>query len=102
MGKNYCKLSIEERTLIQAQMEMGVKPAAIALGLNRSASTLLRELNRNGWVGAKARCGPGRRAIAGGYRAVAAQERPITTRLRHTLCVACEQTALCGVVWCDT
>jgi len=39
-GKSYCQLSIEERTMIQTQLEMGVKPAVIALGLNRSASTL--------------------------------------------------------------
>ena len=78
MGKNYSPLSIEERTMIQTPLEMGMKPAAIALGLNRSASTLSRELNRNGWVGAKARCAPGRRAIAGGSRAAAAQERAHT------------------------
>lgn len=75
MGKNYCQLSIEERTMIQTQLEMGIKPAAIALGLNRSASTLSRELSRNGWVRAAACCGPGRPRMAGGYRAVAAQER---------------------------
>lgn len=75
MGTIYSQLSVEERTMIQTQLEMGVKPAAIALGLNRSASTLSRELRRNGWVRAKAGCGPGRPRIAGGYRAVAAQER---------------------------
>lgn len=42
--KNYSKLSIEERTMIQTRLEMGVKPAVIAPGLNRSASTLSREL----------------------------------------------------------
>ena len=47
MGKRYGQLSIEERTMIQTQLEMGIKPAAIALGLNRSASTLSRELRRN-------------------------------------------------------
>ena len=75
MGKNYCQLSIEERTMIQTQLGMGIKPAAIALGLNRSTSTLSRELSRNGWVRTKACCGPGRPRMAGGYRAVAAQER---------------------------
>ena len=75
MGKNYCQLSIEERTMIQTQLEMGIKPATIALGLNRSASTLSRELSRNGWVVAKACRGPGRRPRAGGYQAVGAQER---------------------------
>jgi len=75
MGKNYSQLSIEERTMIQTQLEMGINPAGIALGLNRSASTLSRELSRNGWVRATAYCGPGRPRMAGGYRAVAAQER---------------------------
>ncbi len=75
MGKSYSQLSIEERMMIQTQLEMGIKPAAIALGLNRSASTLSRELRRNGWVRTTACCGPGRPRMAGGYRAVAAQER---------------------------
>ena len=34
MGKIYEQLSIEERTMIQTQLEMGIKPAAIAAGLN--------------------------------------------------------------------
>ncbi len=49
MGKNYDQLSIEERAMIQTQLDMGVKPAAIAKSINRSASTLSRELRRNGW-----------------------------------------------------
>jgi hypothetical protein len=32
MGKIYKQLNIEERTMIQTQLEMGIKPAAIALG----------------------------------------------------------------------
>jgi IS30 family transposase len=75
MGKIYQQLSIEERTMIQTQLEMGIKPAAIALGLNRSASTLSRELRRNGWVRPKARRYPGRPSVAGGYRAQAAHKR---------------------------
>ena len=75
MGKIYQQLSIEERTMIQTQLEMGIKPAAIALGLNRSASTLSRELHRNGWVRSKARRPPGRPPVAGGYRAQAAHKR---------------------------
>lgn len=50
MGKHYVQLSIEERTMIQTQLEMGIKPAAIALGLNRSASTLSRALSRYGCI----------------------------------------------------
>jgi IS30 family transposase len=75
MGKNYKQLSIEERTMIQTQLEMGIKPAAIALGLHRSASTLSRELHRNGQPRPGARCGPGRPPVAGGYRADAAHRR---------------------------
>lgn len=75
MGKIYQQLSIEERTMIQTQLEMGIKPAAIALGLNRSASTLSRELRRNGWARPKARRYPGRPSVAGGYRAQAAHKR---------------------------
>ena len=78
MGKNYCQLSIEERTVIQMQLEMGIKPAAIASGLNRSASTVSRELSRNGWVPAKPCRSPGRPPKAGGYRAVGAQDRAHT------------------------
>lgn len=33
MGKIHKHLSIEERTMIQTQLEMGMKPAAIAFGL---------------------------------------------------------------------
>ena len=32
MGKRYGQLGIEERTMIQVQLEMRIKPAAIALG----------------------------------------------------------------------
>lgn len=75
MGKIYQQLSIEERTMIQTQLEMGIKPAAIAVGLNRPASALSRELCRNGWVRPKACRGPGRPSVAGGYRAGAAHRR---------------------------
>src|SRR3972149_11330637 len=75
MGKIYQQLSIEERTMIQTQLEMGIRPAAIAMGLNRSASTLSRELRRNGWTRPQACRGPGRPPVAGGYRARAAPRR---------------------------
>jgi transposase, IS30 family len=75
MGKNYQQLSLEERTMIQMQLEMGSKPSVIALGLNRSASTISRELRRNSWVRPKVQRGPGRPLIAGGYRSEAAQKR---------------------------
>ena len=75
MGKIYQQLSIEERTMIQTQLEMGVRPAVIALRLNRSASTLSRELHRNGWARAQTPRRPGRPLMAGGYRAETAHQR---------------------------
>ena len=75
MGKNYDQLSIEERAMIQTQLEMGVKPAAIAKSITRSASTVSRELRRNGWSHPKTPRGSGRPAVAGGYRFDAAHKR---------------------------
>lgn len=74
MGK-YKQLSIEERSVIQAQLTLGFKPSWIAVGLGRSVSTILRELHRNGWVKDKEKRKRGRPAIAGKYRAVLAQGR---------------------------
>ena len=75
MGKIYKQLTIEERTMIQTQLAMGIKPVAIALELNRSASTISRELHRNDWTRPKAWRGSGRPALAGGYRAEVAHQR---------------------------
>ena len=59
MGKIYTQLSLQERTMIHMQLERGLTPAAIALGLNRSASTRSRELRRNAWTRPTTRRGPG-------------------------------------------
>jgi IS30 family transposase len=75
MGKIYNQLSIEDRAMIQTQLEMGNNPSAIALVLNRSVSTISRELKRNSWVRPKTRIGPGRPLLAGGYRFEAAHKR---------------------------
>ena len=75
MGKIYDQLSIEERTMIQTQLELGIKAAAIARSLGRSASTLSRELDRNGWIRPKVRRALGRPPTAGGYRAEIAHRR---------------------------
>lgn len=75
MGKKYKQLNIEERTMIQTQLSMGFKPGCIARELGRSASTLSRELKRNGWVRQKRFKCAGRPWIAGGYRAEAAHRR---------------------------
>ena len=74
MGKKYEQLKFTERVMIQTQLELGVKVSDIARVLGRRQSTLRRELHRNGWRSPKDR-GPGRPAVAGGYRAEAAQRR---------------------------
>jgi hypothetical protein len=96
-GTIYTQLSREERTMIHTQLEMGLTPAAIAMGLNRSASTLSRELRRNGWTRPKTCRGPGRPPVAGSYRADAAHTRaqacaPSPRALR----AACDPEPRCG------
>ena len=49
MEKKYEHLSIEERALIQAKLETGCTLRAIARGVQRSPSTISREIKRNGW-----------------------------------------------------
>lgn len=75
MGKKYKQLNVEERTMIQTQLSMGFKPVRIARELGRSASTINRELKRNGWVRPEVHRGRGRPLIAGGYRAEVAHRR---------------------------
>jgi IS30 family transposase len=75
MGKIYGQLSIEERAMIQTQLEMGYKSAEIAASLNRSPSTICRELRRNGWNRPVTPRGRGRPPVAGGYRAEAVHKR---------------------------
>ena len=82
MGKSYNQLSIEERTLIQTQLSMGMKPAEIAEGLKRSASTLSRELRRNDWVRPKTQRSRGRPLVSVSYRAAAAHLRAHACRIK--------------------
>ncbi|HSL03554.1 MAG TPA: helix-turn-helix domain-containing protein [Nitrospiraceae bacterium] len=72
MGNIDRQVRLEERMMLQTQLERGIKPAAIAVGMNRSPSTLSRELRRNGWVRPR---GPRRPRVAGGYRADAPPTR---------------------------
>lgn len=74
MGK-YKQLSMEERSLIQTQLTLGLKPSWIAEDLGRSISTVTRELRRNGWERPAVKRDRGRPPIAGKYRAVLAQAR---------------------------
>jgi DNA invertase Pin-like site-specific DNA recombinase len=50
MPRTYQHLQLEERALIQTMLEQGYKPAAIALSLGRSRSTISRELSRNNYI----------------------------------------------------
>jgi len=69
MSKTYHHLDYGERVLLQTQLTLGLSPAAIADGLSRSRSSIVRELRRNGWRPRS----PAR--IAGGYRALLADRR---------------------------
>ena len=75
MGKEYTQLGLEDRIMIQTQLELGIKAGAIARSLGRPACTVSRELRRNGWIRPKAKRRPGRPALAGGYSAVTAHQR---------------------------
>ena len=80
--------------MIHTHLERGLKPAAIATGLNRPASTLARELKRNGWIRPKTRGGPGRPPMAGGYRAEGAHTR---ARVRRAWFAAYDRDLHCGL-----
>ncbi len=67
MPKKYKHITLDDRTLIQTQLQQGFKPAAIAASLGRHRSCVTRELARNGWKTPSAARSVGRPAIAGGY-----------------------------------
>ena len=75
MGRNYRHLCFEERALIETQLRMGLSPAAIAVGLMRARSTVLREMRRNGWQSDFELARLSRHRIAGGYRSIVADRR---------------------------
>jgi IS30 family transposase len=77
MGKIYQHLEYAERVLIQTQLSLGMKPSLIADGLQRSRSTVVREIRRNGWL-----TGATRR-VPGGYRAPLAERRARHRRSVH-------------------
>jgi len=77
MGKSYTHLNLEERCLLQTQLEMGWSPAAIAAGLQRARSSVTREMARNGWRADPAVRQRGRPRKAGGYRAAEAHQRAV-------------------------
>ena len=75
MGKSYKHLSLAERSMIEAQLKLRLRPGAIAAGLQRARSTVTREIKRNGWKPDKDPRQRGRPRIAGGYRAPVAEQR---------------------------
>src|SRR5437899_1391992 len=78
MRKKYNHITLEDRALIQTQLQQGFKPAAIAAGLNRPRSCISRELARNGWKVPSATRSVGRPPIAGGYSSSRANLRART------------------------
>ena len=78
MLKNYKHLTIEERTVIQIGLSIGLLPAQIAVELDRSTSTVTRELQRNGWVRPVKIKSRGRPSVSGGYSAPIAHAKAVT------------------------
>ena len=75
MARGYVHLELAERSLIETQLRLGLRPAAIALGWTRARSTVLREMRRNGWQSDAEVARRGRARIAGGYRCASAERR---------------------------
>jgi IS30 family transposase len=75
MGVSYRQLDDVDRVTIQTQLQMGWRPAAIAAGLQRSRSTVTRELARNGWRRSSEASPQSRRWGNGGYVARRAGQR---------------------------
>ncbi len=83
MNTKYKHLSCEERTLIQLSLERGCSIRAIARSLDRSASSISRELGRNQWCDPRSQpARSGRLALAGGYRAALADQRAFLARIQ--------------------
>lgn len=75
MNTTYQHLGLDERSHIQFLLARGLTIRAIAEAVNRAPSTISRELACNGWRCPSLPRGRERAAVAGGYRAVAAQQR---------------------------
>ena len=83
MKTNYKHLNCVERILIQLSLERGCTIRAIALSLDRSASSIRRELARNGWCDPKSQpAHAGRPVLAGGYRSATAHQRAALNRFK--------------------
>jgi len=76
-------LNCEERTLIQLSLDRGCTIRAIARSLDRSPSSVIRELSRKEWCDPKSQpARAGRPTFAGGYRSVLAHQRAMFNRSR--------------------
>jgi len=75
MAQSYIHLNTQERALIEMQLVEGMRPGAIARGLQRARSTVTREIRRNGWQSPAELARRGSTRIAGGYRCVPADRR---------------------------
>lgn len=75
MSKSYVQLDMRERVVIETQLGLGMRASAIAKGLQRSRSTITREMHRNHWKPPSMALWRGRARVAGGYRAVLADRR---------------------------
>ena len=91
MPKKYKHITLDDRTLIQTQLQQGFKPAAIAASLGRPRSCVSRELARNGWKAPSANWPIARPAIAGGYSSsranLRAQSLSVMPRVERKLVV---------------
>lgn len=75
MAKTYRQLSAEERGVVMGMKHRHCSIREIARVLERSPSTVCRELHRNGWQSQTEQCAMGRPRIAGGYDAQRASKR---------------------------
>ena len=77
MGRSYQQLSLEERIEVQVHRERGLSTRAIARVLKRAASTVSREMRRNGWQLAPPMGRVGRPRKAAQYSAAEAHQRAV-------------------------
>ena len=89
MHRTYRQLNADERAVIMTMKLDGRSARCIAAALDRSPSTIARELGRNGYRPEHERSTQGRPLLAGGYNAVKA-----TTRARRVRRQACPQPKL--------
>jgi len=75
MTRTYRQLSAEERGAVMGMKHRNCSIREIARVLERSPSTICRELHRNGWQSQAEQCTMGRPRTAGGYDAQRASKR---------------------------